>query len=148
MVFGAVERNGRVYAKKMPNTKQDTLLTAVRNVVDESAVVVTDNYRAYTPLKNSHIHAIVSHSTGEYVRGQWHTNTIEGFWSLFKRGIIGIYHSISEQHTDRYVTEFVQRYNTRDASEAERFNLFLSQCEGRLKYKDLIRKEGGIINNT
>ncbi len=144
MVFGAVERQGRLTAKKMPNVKQDTLLNEVRSVVDKSAIVVTDNNKGYYNLGKTHEHAVVSHSTGEYVRGEWHTNTIEGFWSLFKRGIIGIYHNISDKHTDRYVTEFVQRYNTRDTTEVERFNLFLSQCEGRLKYKDLIKKEKNV----
>jgi hypothetical protein len=64
---------------------------------------------------------------------------MEGFWSLVSRGIYGIYHSISWKHADRYLDEFAQRYSTKNDTEAERFNYFLSQCNGRLKYKDLIK---------
>jgi ISXO2-like transposase domain len=88
--------------------------------------------------KRRYEHLRVRHNAGIYVDGIAHTNTIENFWSCLKRGINGIYHRVSEKHIDRYVIEFTNRYNTRDVSEVERFNNFLSKCEGRLKYSKLI----------
>lgn len=87
------------------------------------------------------MHIKVNHSLGEYRNGVAYTNTIEGFWSLLKRGIIGIYHFVSRKHLERYLDEFSQRYNTRNISEVERFDNFLSQCNGRLKYNQLIQKK-------
>lgn len=75
-----------------------------------------------------------------YVNGIVHTNTIEGFWSLFKRGVIGIYHFISRKHIDRYLNEFAYRYNTRKLSESARFGMLLENCHGRLRYNQLIAK--------
>ena len=75
---------------------------------------------------------------GEYVNGRIHTNTIEGFWSILKRGIVGIYHFTSRKHIQKYVDEFVFRYNTRNIEESCRFNFMLSNTEYRLTYKELI----------
>ena len=75
---------------------------------------------------------------GQYVNGRVHTNTIEGFWGLLKRGIVGIYHFTSVKHLQNYVDEFVFRYNTRDNAEPQRFNLLLSNTEHRLTYEGLI----------
>ena len=72
------------------------------------------------------------------MNGIAYTNTLEGFWSLFKRGVIGIYHSVSDKHIDKYIDEFEFRYNKRKIGEVERFNLFLQEIKGRLKYKELI----------
>jgi hypothetical protein len=84
---------------------------------------------------------IVNHDCGEYVNADsFHTNNIENFWSLFKRGVIGIYHYISEKHLQRYCEEFGYRYNTRTTLDSERFTQTLARCEGRLKYIDLIGK--------
>ena len=81
---------------------------------------------------------MVKHGKSEYVRGRSHTNTIEGFWSLLKRGIIGQYHWISSKHLDRYIKEFEFRYNTREMSCSDRFSLILGLSEKRLTYKHLI----------
>jgi len=141
VMFGLLERNGKVVAYKVPNTKKKTLQTIINDSVQKGSIIISDEWKGYNGLSAKFAHLRVNHSQDIYVDGIAHTQCIDGFWSLLKRGIIGIYHSISEQHTDRYVTEFVQRYNTRNTTEVERFNLFLSQCEGRLKYKDLIKKE-------
>jgi hypothetical protein len=75
---------------------------------------------------------------GEYVNGAFHTNGIENFWSLFKRGIIGIYHQVSDKHLDKYIDEFEFRFNIRLQGEAERFDNMLSLCNQRLTYNELI----------
>lgn len=83
-------------------------------------------------------HSAVKHNSGQYVNGRIRTNTIEGFWSLLKRGIVGIYHFTSKKHLQMYVDEFVFRYNTRKLVESQRFNLLLANTEYRLTYKELI----------
>jgi hypothetical protein len=70
----------------------------------------------------------------------FHTNSIEGFWSLLKRGIFGIYHSVSPKHLNKYCDEFSYRYNTRNIADASRFTLSLGKANGRLTYKRLIQK--------
>lgn len=86
------------------------------------------------------MHFVVKHAEGEFVTGNAHTNTIEGFWSLLKRGIIGIYHFTSKKHLQKYLDEFSFRYNTRSIADGQRVNLMLSYCESRLTYKMLIAK--------
>lgn len=138
-VFGMVERNGKLNAKKVSDTKSNTLTNEIVNLVKETATMYTDEYLGYSSLKRIYDHSFVKHNSGEYVNGRIHTNTIEGFWSLLKRGIFGIYHFTSKKHLQMYVDEFVFRYNTRDQKETERFNLLLSNCNNRLTYKALIK---------
>jgi hypothetical protein len=110
----------------------------IENVVLGSALM-TDEWTSYKGLGSFYNHGVVKHKDGEYVVGAVHTNTIEGFWSLFKRGVIGIYHHMSAKHIDRYLTEFSFRYNTKKMSERGRFDLLLSNVNGtRLTYKQLI----------
>ena len=89
-------------------------------------------------MRRIYDHKVVKHSANQYVNGRVHTNTIEGFWSLLKRGIFGIYHFTSKKHLQYYVDEFVFRFNTRHGSENERFNLLLQNIENRITYKELI----------
>jgi hypothetical protein len=98
----------------------------------------TDEWLGYKTLSKIYDHSIVKHNQGQYVNGRVHTNTIEGFWSLLKRGIIGIYHFTSKKHLQNYVDEFVFRYNTRNHSGADRFNLLLANIGVRTTYKGLI----------
>lgn len=83
-------------------------------------------------------HDFIAHSEFQYVKDDVHTNTIEGFFSLFKRSILGIYHFISPKHIERYLAESTFRYNKRAETEGNRFNLFLDNCNGRIAYKELI----------
>ena len=78
----------------------------------------------YKQVNKIYDHLFVKHNEGEYVNGRIYTNTIEGFWSILKRGIVGIYHFTSRKHIQKYVDEFVFRYNTRNNGEHQRFNLF------------------------
>ena len=91
--------------------------------------------------KNFKEHKVVNHGQKEYVNGDIHVNTIENFWSLLKRGIIGIYHHVSKEHLHRYVDEFSYRYNTKGIYDVKRFDKTLSNINGRLMYKTLIGRE-------
>ncbi|MFH4247271.1 IS1595 family transposase, partial [Acinetobacter baumannii] len=82
------------------------------NKVEKGAILMTDEFLSYRGLGINYAHKTVEHGAGIYVRGNVHTNTIEGYWSLLKRGIYGIYHQVSKKHLHRYCTEFGFRYNT------------------------------------
>lgn len=137
-VVGMVERGGKVNAKKVENVKQATLCREIIQNVKESAKLYTDEWLGYKGLERIYDHSIVKHNQSQYVVGRVHTNTIEGFWSILKRGIVGIYHFTSKKHLQMYVDEFVFRYNTRNTTTQNRFNLLLSNLENRLTYKTLI----------
>ncbi len=141
MVFGAVARQGNVIVKVVPDTKQDTLVNAVNEVVESGSIMVSDEHLAYKNLGNKYKHTSVNHSKKEYVRGAAHTNTIEGYWSLLKRQINGIHHSVSPKHLQRYCNESSYRYNRKLLPQDERFTLALKNCEGRLKYNQLISNQ-------
>jgi len=138
--MGMVQRKGKLVAKQIENVQAPTLTREVVRYVKDTANVFTDEWLGYKTVKKIYDHSIVKHNCGEYVRGNIHTNTIEGFWSLLKRGIVGIYHFTSKKHLQKYVDEFVFRYNTRDMSEGERFNLLLKNCEFRSSYNQLINE--------
>lgn len=137
-VLGLIERGGQLKAKVISNTKCETLTPEIIKIVKYSASVITDEWLGYNSLKHLYNHSYVKHNEGEYVNGRVYTNTIEGFWSLLKRGIIGIYHFTSKKHLQRYIDEFVFRYNTRDNSTRNRFNSFLCNMTNRLTYNELI----------
>lgn len=137
-VVGMVQRGGLLSAKTVDNVKSETLTREIISKVKESATLYTDEWLGYKGVSRIYDHHIVKHNQGEYVKGRIHTNTIEGFWSLLKRGIIGIYHFTSRKHLQRYVDEFVFRYNTRKFSEGLRFDVLLRNMENRITYKELI----------
>lgn len=137
-VVGLVQRGGKLVAKKVEDVKTKTLTKEVQSIV-KNATVYTDEWVGYNLLKRMYKHEIVKHGQGEFVSGKAHTNTIEGFWSLLKRGIIGIYHFVSKKHLQYYVDEFVFRYNLRKISDSERFNGMLKRFEKRITYSQLIQ---------
>jgi transposase-like protein len=113
-VAGAVRRNGKVVARVLNSVGVDALTTFVRSAVSHRvSLLCTDQWCGYNRLGAEYPHGVVDHSAGEYVVGAIHTNTIEGFWSLFKRGIMGSYHKISAKYLPLYVAEFQFRYNNR-----------------------------------
>lgn len=136
-VFGMVERGGKLNAKCVDDVTIRTLTQEIVRYVND-ATVYSDEWLGYNALKRIYDHQFIKHGAGQYVNGRVHTNTIEGFWSLLKRGIVGIYHFTSVKHLQKYVDEFVFRYNTRNGSEVSRFNLLLSNTENRLTYERLI----------
>lgn len=137
-VLGMIERKGNLVAKVVTDTKTETLTPEVIKAVKDTALVITDEWLGYKSLKRFYDHSFVKHNEGEYVNGRVYTNTIEGFWSLLKRGIIGIYHFTTRKHLQKYVDEFVFRYNTREDSTRNRFNTLLCNLENRITYKELI----------
>ncbi len=137
-VFGMIERDGIVMAEKVDNVTSKTLGSILAQNVVKGSTIMTDEWKAYTKLPLDYNHHIVKHGLGEYVNGNCHTNTMENFWSLLKRGIVGIYHWTSTKHLDKYLDEFEFRYNYKEAGESERFNIFLHEINGRLKYNQLI----------
>lgn len=136
-VLGMVERKGKVVAKVVKNTSCEVLTPNIVKFVKD-ALIYTDEWWGYNSIKKLFNHDYVNHRSSEYVRGDVYTNTIEGFWSILKRGIIGIYHFTSKQHLQRYVDEFAFRYNTRQYTECGRFNLLLQNTQHRLTYKTLV----------
>ncbi len=137
-VLGMVERSGKVVAKQVPNTTYETLSAEILKSVKDTAKLYTDEYTSYDKLKRVYDHSTVKHSQHQYVNGRVHTNTIESFWALLKRGIFGIYHFTSTKHLQLYVDEFAFRYNSRTSTEGVRFNAFLTNLENRITYKELI----------
>lgn len=143
MVFGALETGGNVRTKVLLDVTGSSLKGDVREIVHPGSIMVSDDARGYKALNNEFPHVVVNHSAGEYVNGVFHTNGVENFWSLFKRGIIGIYHQVSHKHLQAYADEFAYRYNTRKVNDQERLATGLTHTQGRLKYKDLTKKKGG-----
>lgn len=96
---------------------------------------------AYKGLNKVYTHDTVNHSVKVYVVGNTHTNTIENFWSVLKRGLYGVYHQVSDKHLESYLNEFAARFNARKTNPYENFNNFLAQSEGGLLYKNLIAND-------
>lgn len=141
VVLGLVERNGKVVAKRIPNAKAQTIIPMIENHVAKGTTMLTDEWYAYGKLHTlGYEHKTIEHNLKIYVVGDIHTNTIENFWSVLKRGLYGIYHFASKKHFDRYLDEFTSRYNTRSLSEVERFDHFLTQSSDRtLSWKNLVQ---------
>jgi len=115
-VFGMVERGGRVVAMVTPNVSGKTILPIIAERVLPESTVYTDEFPIYDKLSehtNGYVHRRIPHSQRVYVMGDTHTNTIEGFWSLVKRGIGGVYHSVSKKYLQTYLDEYSFRYNRR-----------------------------------
>jgi len=122
-VWGAVERQGRVVARVVPDTTARIILPHVRERIMPQSVVFTDEARIYRNLPRlGYGHQRVYHSAGIYVDGDAHTNTIEGFWSLTKNGIRGVYHNVSAKYLQNYLNEYAFRFNRRKS--LGRHNMF------------------------
>lgn len=141
IVAGMVERGGRVRTKKIPTASKQVLVGMVQENVHPDSTVMTDELAAYKSLSSvvAH-HGVVNHRAEEWVRGDVHTNTIEGAWSLLKRGIVGSFHKVSVKHLDRYLSEFDFRFNNRKNTAI--FDLGVSQLAAKppLPYRELIGK--------
>jgi hypothetical protein len=146
VVMGMLARGSReVRAKVVPNVKRETLQAEILKNVGRSSHIYTDQHYGYDNLHkmNDYVHKTVNHME-EYVNGKVHTQGIENFWSLLKRGLRGTYVAVEPFHLDRYVDEQVFRYNNRQKkSDSDRFKLAVSQIAGkRLTYEELTGKVG------
>ncbi len=111
----------------------------MREWVESGSKVFTDEWGSYKVLGVDYDHEIVNHSADEFVRGNAHTNNIESFWALFKRGVVRIYHQLSNEHLVKYLNEFTFRFNNKELSEGSRFDVLLANSKGRSDYKSLIQ---------
>ncbi len=139
-VVAIVARDGGARAKAIPNLSSKSLAVAMRQHINPAAILMTDERPAYEQIGLRYgRHLTVKHSAHEYVRGQAYTNTVESFFALLKRGIMGSYHHVSRKHLSRYCDEFAFRWSHRDVSDAERTTTALRQTMGkRLPYKQVI----------
>jgi transposase-like protein len=145
IVVGMLERKGRVRAEVVYERTQSVLHEIVKKNVEPGASLVTDEWGGYSGLSTDFLHMVVNHAV-EYVNGHIHTNGIENFWSLLKRGLNGTYISVEPFHLHRYLDEQMFRYNNRATADnpltdADRFTLAMSQISGkRLTYAALTGK--------
>ena len=141
-VFALVQRGGdvRTYVPKSEKVTAKTLARVLaQNVNPLRARLITDESWAYTKIGRRFFggHDTVNHARREYARGDVTTNTVEGFFSLVKRGLYGTFHSVSKEHLHRYMAEFAYRYNTRKLDDGERTARAIRKAEGkRLRYRE------------
>jgi|SRR5665213_1058866 len=130
-VLGIVERGGKIRTMVVPNRKKKALQSEVRKHVEAGAALYTDALLSYQGLESDYAHKVIDHAVG-YVDGVVHTNTLQNFWSLLKRGISGTYISVEPFHLFRYLDEQAYRYNfRRDMNDYDRFKLAASQMVGK-----------------
>lgn len=146
-VFALVERNGEARSFHIPNVRGDTLHVVLSKHASREAHFRTDEARVFTEIGwNFTSHKTVKHSINEYVRGPVHTNTVEGFFSILKRGVYGVYQHVSEAHLQRYLAEFDFRYSNREKlgiGDVERVDRALVGAKGkRLTYQTASRRRG------
>ena len=141
-VVGFVERGGKVQTVVVENRKKKTLQEEVKKRVEAGSALYTDELLSYEGLEGQYAHQVINHAVA-YVEGKVHTNTLENFWSLLKRGLHGTYVSVEPFHLHRYLDEQVFRYNNRkDLDDAGRFEQVMAQVAGRrLTYNKLAGKE-------
>lgn len=112
-----------VHAFKVQDTCKDTLQTIIQQFAVGGSTVITDEHNAYNGLdKLGYSHAVINHGSDEFVNGALYTNSIESFWSHFRRMIHGVYHDVSDKHLQKYIDEAVYRWNTKKDEECQRFS--------------------------
>jgi transposase-like protein len=144
IVMGVLERGGKVRTQLIPDRRNYTLQPVVRKHVEPGATLYTDEMGGYKGLGDDYLHQIINHAV-EYVNGRVHTNGLENFWSLLKRGINGTYVSIEPFHLFRYLDEQSFRFNNRKLTDAQRFDIAARGMVGkRLTYAEVTGKVGEI----
>ena len=139
-VMAAKDRaTGKVSARVVKSTDSLTARVFVDSRREEGAMVFTDEHASYKMLRD---HVSITHSRGQYVEGEVHTNGIESHFSMLRRGIVGTYHHISPKHTQRYANEFAGRHNDRPADPFDQMSHMVEGMNGkRLRYADLMADE-------
>jgi transposase-like protein len=138
-VLSLVERDGRVRSMHVASVTAASLRPILIAQIDDASILCTDDAGQYRHMGRDFRHGVVNHSAEEYVRGQFHTNSVEGFFSILKRGIVGCYFRVSEKHLHRYLAEFDFRYSNRERlgiDDASRADLAIKGFAGkRLTYE-------------
>lgn len=151
VVMGVLERGGRVHAQVVPDRVQKTLQPIIERHVEAGSAIFTDEHGAYKGLHMEYEHEVIDHAL-QYVNGRVHTNGMENFWSLLKRGLAGTYVAVEPFHLFRYLDEQVFRFNNRATkdnplNDADRFDLAVRQIVGkRLTFAELTGKVGETVN--
>lgn len=140
VIVGAVQRGGKIVLQVAPDRSRLTLHGFIQSTVaDEAEAIFTDEWAPYQGIADDNTrHETVNHSIDEYVRGDVHTNGVEGVWSLFKRSVIGSFHKISLKHLDAYLDELEWRFNNRDNPYLFRDTLLKLLKAENLEYKELV----------
>ena len=140
-VMGMLQRGGKMNAFVVTDTKRNSIQPLVcRYVNPETTTLISDEWLGYTGLNKYYDHRIIDHSKKEYVSlqdGSVHTNNIEGSWNILKKSVSGMYNHVSKKHLQKYVDEFVYRFNLKKVSDQEKFRYLLSNSNVRTKYKEL-----------
>lgn len=140
IAVGIKERGGKIKALQIANVSKyilrGTILKHIAWKVTKPRII-TDEWPGYNDIHKFSNHDVVNHGSHEYVRGDIHTNSIEGFWAHLKRGIFGVYHHVSNTHLQHYLDEFAFRMNYKDMSEGTRFNFLMKFLNKRMSYKKL-----------
>lgn len=132
-VLGIVQRDGGIRRQVVADVSAATLKSAIREMVDNKARVITDEHRSYRGLGKEFVggHCVVRHSAGEYGYGDVYTNTAESSFALIKRGLMGVYHAVSKKHLARYLAEFDFRWNTRKLNDGQRTDAVIESAAGK-----------------
>src|SRR5271156_1151789 len=152
VVFGMLERGGKVRTKVLPNRRKKTLQSEIKDHVTVNSVLFSDRLQSYEGLIRDYSHSMIDHAV-KYVDGAVHTNGMENYWSLLKRGLKGTYVSVEPFHLFRYLDEQAFRFNNRGnktnkVTDGERFDLALSQIAGkRLTFAEVTGKVGSAAIN-
>lgn len=140
-VFGLIERGGKVRTWAVPRATREHIIPKILDSVSIEADVYTDEAKIYIRFPKPYRHDTVDHSIGEYVRGDVHTGTIDNYWGLLKRGLIGSFHRVSIKHLHRYLSEFQYRWNNKE--QQDMFTLVIAQLliASAMEYKTLTSGE-------
>ena len=138
-VLGMVERGGNTKGIVIDTNSRPIIFHNIRKTIEWGSTIYTDDHKAYIGLHNEYTHRSVNHSENEYVRGTAHTNGIESFWALLKRGYYGTFHSLSAKHLQRYINEFAGKANERKLDTMEQMKHIVSNMNGRrVSYASLV----------
>jgi hypothetical protein len=127
-ILGMVERGGRVRLRVIASRRGEPLSREVRANLNPAALMLTDDWIAYKPLRREFDHAVINHSAGVYVEGNIHTNTIEGFFGNLKTGMRGTYKQVSRKWLQSYLDEYAWRYNQRFRGQRSMFHLLVDRA--------------------
>lgn len=131
-------RTGKIQAKQVGNVKVKSIKNILYRYVSANSIIYSDEFKNYNFL-NTNRQDVINYRNKQYLRGEVHTNGIENFWSIFKRGYIGVYHWMSRKHLQKYINEFLFRYNN-NSDIKEEFDKLLS-CSKKLTYRMMTTNE-------